>query len=204
MRSTSGPRRSTRGRPVERVRVVERRDGAVLEQVTSEQHASSRDEHDHVVVGVAAAQVAQLDLPVAHVHRSLLLERPVGRVDDDLTEVGGEVGQLRDKLRPARVAGPCHERPAADVSPDRRRAEDRIAECVVVVAVRVDDDLDRCRRQLAQVVKDLARLRVRCAGVDDEGSVAAEDDADVLVVERVAPDEDAITDLRPARCCSHG
>ena len=192
------------GRPVERVRVAERRDGAAFEEVAGEHHAGSRDEHDRVVVGVAAAQVAQLDLPVAHVHDGLLLERPIGRVDDHLAQVGGEVGQLRDKLRPARVAGPCHERPAADVAPDRRRAEDRIAERMVVVAVGVDDDLDRCGRQLAQVVEDLARLRVGGAGVDDEGRIAAEDDADVLVVERVAPDEDAIADLRPARRCSHG
>ena len=75
---------------------------------------------------------------------------------------------------------------------------------MVVVAVGVDDDLDRCGCQLAQVVEDLARLRVRGAGVDDEGRIAAEDDADVLVVERIAPDEDPIADLRPARRCSHG
>ena len=192
------------GRPIERVRVAERRDRPAFEEVAGEHHAGSGDEHDRVVVGVAATQVAQLDLAVAHVHDRRLLERPIGRVDDHLAQFGGEVGQLGDKLRPARVPGPCHERSAADVAPDRRRAEDRIAEGMVVVAVGVDDDLDRCRRQLAQVVEDLARLRVGGAGVDDQGGVAAEDHADVLVVERIAPDEDPIADLRPARRCSHG
>ena len=63
-------------------------------EVPGEHDAGSRDEHDRVVVGVAAAQVAQVDLPVAHVDDGLLVERPIGRVDDDLAEVGGEVGQL--------------------------------------------------------------------------------------------------------------
>ncbi len=82
------------GRPLERVRVAERRDGAAFEQVPGEHDGRSRDKHDRVVVGVAAAQVAQLDLTIAHVHDGLLLERPVGRVDDDLAQLGGELGQL--------------------------------------------------------------------------------------------------------------
>ena len=192
------------GRPVERVRVAERRDRAAFEEIAGEHHARSGHEHDRVVVGVAATQVAQLDLSVAHVHDRPLVERPIGRVDDHLAQFGGEVGQLGDKLRPARVPGSCHERPAADVAPDRRRAEDRIPEGMVVVTVGIDDDLDRCGRQLPQVVEDLARLRVGGARVDDEGRVAAQHHADVLVVERIAPDEDPIADLRPARRCSHG
>ena len=57
---------------------------------------------------------------------------------------------------------------AALVAPDRRRPEDRVAEGVVEVAVRVDDDPDRGVGQLAQVGLDLARLRVGRAGIDDE------------------------------------
>ena len=75
---------------------------------------------------------------------------------------------------------------------------------MVVVAVGVDDDLDRCRRQVPQVVEDLARLRVGGSGVDDQCGVPAKDHANVLVVERIAPDEDPISDLRPARRCNHG
>ena len=63
----------------------------------------------------------------------------------------------------------------------------------------VDDDTDRQRRERSQVVTNLGGLAVRDPGVDEEHALVAEDDADVLVVERVAPDEDPIADLRPAR-----
>ena len=46
------------------------------------------------------------------------------------------------------------------MTPDRRGPEDVVAEGVVEVAVGVDDDRDRRRRQLAQVVEDLATLDV--------------------------------------------
>ena len=54
------------------------------------------------------------------------------------------------------------------------------------------------RGQLAKVVEDLARLLVGGPGVDDERLAVAQHDPDVLVEERVAPDEDAIADLDPA------
>ena len=67
------------------------------------------------------------------------------------------------------------------------------------MAVRVDDDRHRRRGQLAQVGQDLARLDVGRAGVDDHHAVGpAEDDADVLVEERVPTHEHAIADLDPA------
>ena len=69
-------------------------------------------------------------------------EDPVGRVDDDLGEVVRETRLLdRDGLL-ARLAGADHERDTALVAPDRRGSEDGIAEGVVEVAVRVDDDPD--------------------------------------------------------------
>ena len=50
------------------------------------------------------------------------------------------------------------------VAPDRGGAEHPVAEGVVVVAVRVDDDPDGGRPELAQVVEDLARLRMASCG----------------------------------------
>ena len=75
--------------------------------------------------------------------------------------------------------------------------EDRVAEAVVAVAVRVDDDADARRAELAQVVEHLAGLRGRGSRVDDEAPSATEHDDDVLVEEAVAADEDAVADLGP-------
>ena len=112
-------------------------------------------------------------------------------------------GSSRGDDRPPRLAGPLHERHAALVPPDRRGPEDVIAVGMVEVTVRVDDDRHRVRRQLAQVRDDLARLDVRRARVDDERLAVPEDDADVLVVERVAPHEHAIAELDPAILDAH-
>ena len=49
------------------------------------------------------------------------------------------------------------------------------------------------------VVEDLAALDVARARVDEQCCAMAEHDTDVLVVERVSADEDAIADLRPGR-----
>ena len=74
---------------------------------------------------------------------------------------------------------------------------------MVEVAVGVHDDRDRVTGQLAQVGEDLARLLVGGAGVDDERLAVAEDHPDVLVVERIAADEDPIADLDPAVVDTH-
>ena len=52
-------------------------------------------------------------------------------------------------------------------------------------------------RQLAQVVHDLARLRMGGPRVDDEHAAVAQHDPDVLVEEGIAAHEDAIADLDP-------
>ena len=107
-------------------------------------------------------------------------------------------GSLAAILARAQLAVPLHERHAALVAPDRGRPEDVVAVGVVEVAVRVDDDRHRRRGQLAQVGQDLARLDVGRAGVDDHDAVAAQDDPDVLVEERIPTHEHAIADLDPA------
>ena len=151
-----------------------------------------------VVVGMAAAHEAQTHLPPADLDRGVGGEHPVRRIDDDLAELVGDPGLLGgDRYLPA-LAGPDHERDAAFVTPDRRRPEDRIAERVVEVAVRVDHDADGRVRQFADVFLDLARLGVGRTGVDDERLGTAEDQADVLVEERVAAYEDLVADLDPS------
>ena len=56
-----------------------------------------------------------------------------------------------------------------------RRPEDRVAEGVVEVAVRVDDDGDRVAGDLADVLDDLARLAIGRARVDDQRLAVAQD-----------------------------
>jgi len=53
------------------------------------------------------------------------------------------------------------------------------------------------------VFLDLARLGVGRTGVDDQRLGTAEDQADVLVEERVAAYEDLVADLDPSVCNSH-
>ena len=74
-----------------------------------------------------------------------------------------------------------------------------VAEGVVEVTVRVDDDRHRRLGQLAQVGHDLARLDVGGPRVDDEGAAIAQHDPDVLVEEGIAPHEHAIADLDPVQ-----
>ena len=88
--------RSRRG-PVERVRIAEERDVAVLEEVAGEHHVGARHLDDDVVVGVAAAEVAQHDLAPADLDARVRREDPVGRVDDDLREVVGEAAAPRPR-----------------------------------------------------------------------------------------------------------
>ena len=137
-------REARRGlRPVQRIAVAEAGNGAVLDQVPGERDRGVRDLDDDVVVGVPATEVAELDAPVADVDVGRLGERPVGRIEDDLGEVGGHLRHLGGDPRPTDLAGPLDERDAAFVAPDRRRPEDVVAEGVVEVAVRVDDDRHR-------------------------------------------------------------
>ena len=111
------------------------------------------------MVRVTAAEEAELDPPSADVQVGRLREGPIGRIDDDLREIGRDLGVLGGDPGPARLRGPGHERHAILVPPDRCRSEDVVAKSVVEVTVRVDDDRDRRSGQLAQVVHDLARLR---------------------------------------------
>ena len=158
------------------------------------------------MVGVAPPEVAEHDLATTDLDLGAGVgEDPIGRVDvlDDLGEVVGELGFLGGDRPLARLAGAHHERHAALVTPDRRRSEDRVAEGVVEVPVGIDDNADRGVGQLADVLLDLARLGVGRARVDDQALGPAEHESDVLVVERIATDEDASADLHPPSCGSH-
>ena len=141
--------------------------------------------------------VSELHAPVADVDVGRLGERAVGRIEDHLGEVGRHLGHLGGDPRPTDLAGPLDERDAAFVAPDRRRPEDVVAEGMVEVAVRVDDDRHRRRSQRPQVVGDLARLDMGRPRVDQQHVVAAQHDPDVLIVELVAADEHPVADLGP-------
>src|SRR5439155_27193966 len=53
----------------------------------------------------------------------------------------------------------------------------------------------RMRRDAPHVLLQLARLRVRAAGVDDQAAAVADDEADGLVEEAVPEGEDTLADL---------
>src|SRR4029078_13534022 len=89
-------------------------------------------------------------------------------------------------------------RGGAHVAPRRRGPEDAVAEAVVAVPVRVDDDRHGLPGQLAQLSRDLTRLGWRRPRIHDEHVPPTEDDPDLLVEERVLPREDAVDDLSPA------
>ena len=93
-------------RPVERIAVVEERHGAVLDEVPGEQHGRIGDADDDVVIGVPATEVAELDAAIADIQGCRLREGPVGRVDHDLGQVGGDLRHLRGDPGPADIAGP--------------------------------------------------------------------------------------------------
>ena len=143
------------------------------------------------------AEVGELDHAIADLHRRTVVERLVGRVDDDLANVAGDGGDLRGHLVDRRRTARQQPIDRSGVPPDRRGPEDAVAEGVIEVPVGVDDERHRVTRQLAQVGEDLARLRRRRPGIDHQDVATAEHDADLLVEELEAPREDAIADLLP-------
>ena len=192
-----GQERPRGRRPVHRIPIAERGRGAVLEQVPGAQDVGVRDPDHDVVVGVAAAEVVEQDLAPVEVDDGAIGERAVGRVEDDVGEVGGERRHAGRNAGALGLPEASDHRHAPLVTPDDGRAEDCVAEAVVEVAVRVDDDADAGRAELAQVVEDLACLGRGAARVHDEGGATAEHGDDVLVEECVAAHEDAVADLGP-------
>jgi hypothetical protein len=83
------------------------------------------------------------------------------------------------------------------VAPDLRRPEDVIAEAVIGVAVGVDHDPDGEGSDRREVRDDLGCLSVADPRVDEKGARIAEHDPDILIVEGVSPDIDAVADFRP-------
>jgi hypothetical protein len=191
-------------RPLQGIAVAEVRHGVVLQQIAGECHARVRHEDDDVGVGVAPAEVPKLDRPPADRDRRRLGERPVGRLDDEPLEVAGELGHGRCEPGALSLAVLDEARAAAIVAPDDGRPEVVIAEHVVGVPVAVDHQAHGKWRQAGDVGEQLPGVRRGRPGVDDEGLVIAEDDADLLVVEPVAPGEDAVADLEPVACRCHG
>jgi len=177
--------------------VPEERGGAVLEEITREEHAGIGDFDEDVRIGMPAAEEVQLDLPFADVQVRVLREGPIGRDDLGLGDVLGEIRVLLGDHRLRLVGVVAQDRHAVCVAPDRGRPEHRVPERVVRVPVGVDDERHRVLRQLSQVLEDLAALARGEARVDHEDVRPAEDHADLLVVEAIALREDPVADLDP-------
>src|SRR5204862_7755523 len=146
---------------------------------------------------MASAGVAEPYGAPAHEDPGGLRERPIRRVEDDLGQVLGDLGDGGGGGRPGPVAELEEARTAALVAPDRRRAEHVVAEGVIVMPVGVDDDRDWIAGQLPEVVEDLAGLAVGEPRVDHQRLAIAADDADLLIEEAIAAAEDAISELDP-------
>jgi hypothetical protein len=70
--------------------------------------------------------------------------------------------------------------------------------------MRVHDDRNRVRRQLAQVIEDLATLLVARSRVDDQRLATTQHHPDLLVEYGISAREDTIAKLDPgARSRSH-
>ena len=127
---------------------------------------------DHVVVGVAAPQVAELHDAAAEVELDRILEGPVGRVERRPAQLHGEVGHPADDV--LALGGPvtAQRLGTAGVRPDLARPEGGVAEGVVEVDVGVRDDPGQAR-QLAEVLDQLAGLDGRGAACRSRGPARA-------------------------------
>ena len=153
---------------------------------------------------MAPTEVPELDRSPADLDGRVIREGPVRRVEDDL---GHLVRHRRVLLRDAELlllTGVPEEPERALLTPDRARPEPAVAEAVIVVCMRVHHDPDREVGERADIAQDLVALGVRDARVDDEGLVTPEDEADLLVVEAVAPHEHTVADLGPRMGHRHG
>ncbi len=198
------------GRPGDREGVAERRRRVVLEQVAGEEHRSVRYGNHHVVVGVAAAQEPQRELPVAQVDACPAVERVLRRGEDHLPQLCGKSGLIVDDAAADLIGIRLHALGAADVPPGRHGCEPRVAPGVVPVVVGVDDRDHRLAREGMEIGQQLVGQAMGGAGVDHRDPIGAHDGPDVLV-ERlaipgsIAAHEDAVANLAPAvahGCCS--
>ncbi len=184
-------------RPIERVGILERRHRSAFDQVAGEDDVGAGHRHDDVVVGMPTPEEAKLDRAPSDLDRCGRRNGSIGGIDDDLGEVAQQLGRHLGQLATGQLCRPMHQPPTIDMSPDLGRAEDPVAKGMVVVAMGVDHDRHGKLRELTQVLEDLATLGLGRSRIDHERRPVAQHDADVLVIERVASDEDAIADLDP-------
>jgi hypothetical protein len=158
---------------------------------------------EQVVIGVAAAQVEQVDGAVSQVQRVPVADELGRRCDDHLSPFLGWLLAASDPARESRpfVIVEMGGQPNVPVNRDvqvRVRPEPLIAERVVVVRVGVHHPADRLAAQLPQVGADLVGLPGRRPRVDDREAVRAADHADAHVQRVIAPLEHPLGDLVPA------
>ena len=192
-----------RGRPVEREAVAEERRRIVLQEVAGEEDVGVGDTRRRCRCrcGRGRDSVSSTERPPGSISTvGGVGERPFGWIEDDLGELVGKIRQGDRGRLPLPLAGRLDHRHAALVAPDLGRAEGMVAEAVVGVAMGVDDDPDGEGGEFPQVGDWISAAWRWLSRVSTRRTpVVAEDDADVLVVERVAPDEDAVAELGPAR-----
>ena len=87
----------------------------------------------------------------------------------------------------------------ADVAPHLRLGKDGVAEYVVPVVVGVDDPSHRQPRDGADLGTQLAALGVGRSCVDQESSIAAENETDIEIERGVATPEYPVGQLVPPR-----
>ncbi len=185
-------------RPRERVAVAEIRRRALLDEIPRKDDAGTLDGDEDVVVGVPETGVLHRDEPAADVDRGGVAEHSGRRRDPDLVDLVplGLVEPrrcLRLRLRPE------GEQPvtAPDVAVDLGGGEHTVAEGVVPVPVGVDHPAHRKARDGRKLAQHLPRLGVGRPRVDDEDTVATDDEPDVEVERPVAAAEHTIGELVP-------
>jgi hypothetical protein len=155
-------------RPVERkaVRPVHRRAG-LLDHVADQPRSRVGHVRQQVVVGVGAAEVDQLDGPVAEVEGVPVTDHLAGQVggwgDDHFVPLIGGFLAAGDPPREQRPLDLVQMGRHPDVTVNRRvqvraRAEPLVAEAVIEVSVGVDHPADRHAAELPQVGTDLVGL----------------------------------------------
>ena len=156
--------------PVERVAVAEERRRAVLEQVAGEQDVGVRDDDHDVVVGMAAAEVAQLDRTGRRARSMVAARRTSGRAGRGRPRPAPSAssGIARDRALARSLAGRSIIGSRSARGPRSSPAGRRGCRSVVAVTVGVDDDADGQRRQRPEVAGSPRAWRWLSPRVDDQ------------------------------------
>ena len=189
-------------RPFQGIGVAEVGRPALLHQVSREHDPGVGHDHHDVVVRVGPAEVTKLHRPAAQIDGGRAVEGSGGRDDPNFGDLFCEVWHLPGHVLLRALAPSLECGDAPFVSPDGRRCEHGVTKRVVEVMVGVHHE-PGSRGQPSDVVLDLPALPVGGARVDHQGGVVPDHQADILVEELVATDEDPGPELLPVAAASH-